>query len=133
MVSKALLRLLGDPAGQRKQRTSAPKYKNQAVTIDGIRFASHAEGVRYQQLKHWQEQGIISNLELQPAYKIADPVILDGKKQRARFYRADFRYTRVDTGEQVVEDVKGFKTDMYKAKRHLVKQLFGIEIKEILL
>lgn len=131
MVSKALLRLLGDPAGQRKQRTSAPKYKNQAVTIDGIRFASHAEGVRYQQLKHWQEQGIISNLELQPAYKIADPVILDGKKQRARFYRADFRYIRVDTGEQVVEDVKGFKTEMYKAKRHLVKQLFGIEIKEI--
>lgn len=131
MVSKAMMRLLGDTKPSKPKRK--PKYNNQATTVDGIRFDSHAESVRYQQLKHWQEQGIISNLELQPAYKIADAVLLDGKKQRARFYRADFRYTRTDTGEHVVEDVKGVKTANYKTKRHLVKQLFGIEIKEILI
>jgi len=31
----------------------------------------------------------------------------------------------------VVEDVKGFKTEMYKLKRHLVKEIHGIEVVEI--
>lgn len=34
-------------------------------------------------------------------------------------------------GLTVVEDVKGFRTDAYKIKRELMKDRYGIEIREI--
>ena len=50
-------------------------------------------------------------------------MILDGKKKRIRKYKADFSY--------IVEDVKGFKTELYKLKRHLFKAIHDIEVIEI--
>ena len=43
---------------------------------------------------------------------------------------ADFVYTDVETGETVVEDTKGFRTDVYKIKRKLMLKVHGIKIKE---
>jgi hypothetical protein len=43
-------------------------------------------------------------------------------------YRADFVY--VESGARVVEDVKGFRTVVYKLKRRLMLACHGIEIKE---
>ena len=45
-------------------------------------------------------------------------------------YVADFVYTDVETGETVVEDTKGFRTDVYKIKRKLMLKVHGIKIKE---
>lgn len=42
---------------------------------------------------------------------------------------ADFVYTTED-GAQIIEDVKGMKTDVYKLKKKLMKELRGIEILE---
>lgn len=105
------------------------KYRNKKTVVDGITFDSKKEAERYKQLKRMQEAGDISDLELQPEFVIAERVKLDGKTKRQRKYRADFRY--LQSGEVVVEDVKGFKTEMYKLKRHLVKERHGVEVKEI--
>lgn len=106
------------------------KYKNVPVIIDGIKFQSKKEGAHYRKLKALLEAGKISNLKLQPKFNIAASVMLDGKKKAIRKYTADFSYID-EHGEYVVVDVKGFRTEMYKLKRHLVKELHDIEVTEI--
>jgi len=46
-------------------------------------------------------------------------------------YKADFTYFD-DTkgGAFVVEDTKGFRTEGYKLKRHMMKAVHGIEVLE---
>jgi hypothetical protein len=49
-------------------------------------------------------------------------------------YEADFVYFLVESGEMVVEDVKGVATrkiSTYRMKRKMMKALHNIEIKEI--
>jgi hypothetical protein len=43
-------------------------------------------------------------------------------------YVADFVYT--ENGQQIVEDVKGFKTREYKAKKKMMAAQHDIEIRE---
>ena len=106
------------------------KYKNKLVIIDGIKFASIKEGQYYRKLKRLLAAGKISDLRLQPSFVIAKSVYLDGKKKAARKYKADFSYID-EHGEYIVVDVKGFRTEMYKLKRHLVKELHNIEVVEV--
>lgn len=108
-----------------------PKYSNIKTEIDGITFDSKKEAQRYVTLKLLERIGDIEDLVLQPKFLIAESVILDGRKQRARYYIADFQYTDLVTGKTVVEDVKGMKTAAYRAKRHQVKLIHGIEVKEV--
>lgn len=89
------------------------KYGASGVTIDGHYFPSKAEGRRYQQLKALLAQGEISALELQPRF----PIYIDGKLVTT--YVADFRYHDTQLQEQVVEDVKGFKTPEYLSLIHI--------------
>lgn len=110
-----------------KKRT---KYSNVKVVIDGIKFDSKKEGAHYYKLKDLQDAGKITNLTLQPKFDIAASVILDGRRRAIRKYIADFSYID-DAGKLVVEDVKGYKTELYKLKRHLVKEIHGIEVVEI--
>lgn len=104
------------------------KYSNTKVVIDGITFDSKREGSRYVQLKMMEKAGVISELELQPVIELAPAVTIDGKTKRPLTYRGDFRY--VENGESVLEDCKGMLTDVYKIKRHLVKALCGLDIRE---
>lgn len=101
------------------------------TVVDGVTFPSKAEARRYGQLKLLERAGVIAELELHPKYELAPAVVLDGKRHRARFYIADFRYRETATGETVVEDVKGRRLDVYTLKRHLVRHIHGIEVKEI--
>ncbi len=101
------------------------KYKNKPTVIDGIRFMSQKEGVRYVQLKQLLKARLITNLELQPPFNC----VINGVKICK--YLADFRYIDVKTNEEIVEDVKGFKTSIYRLKKKLVKALFNIDIIEI--
>ena len=100
------------------------KYRNKPVMYDGIRFASKKEGDRYAILKLLEKQGMISALVLQPKFKF-EGLWLD---RRECMYIADFQY--MENGKLVVEDTKGFKTDVYKIKRGLMKRDLGIEIFE---
>lgn len=110
--------------GQRPHSKS--KYRNQKTVVAGITFDSQKESRRYQELTAMQEAGHIRNLELQPRYDL----VVDGDK--LGYYQADFRYTVVETGVVVTEDVKSpaTKTPQYRIKKKLVKALYGVDILE---
>lgn len=46
-------------------------------------------------------------------------------------YVADFVYTDVETGENIVEDTKGIRTTEYIIKRKLMLAVHSIRIKEV--
>ena len=101
------------------------KYRAQPVEIDGIRFASKKEGRRYKELCLRKIAGEIDALELQPSYQI----ILNDRKICK--YIADFRYQDKVLGREVIEDVKGVRTPLYKLKKKLVEAQYNIEVSEI--
>lgn len=102
--------------------TSKSKYRAVPTFVDGIRFASKAEAKRYQELKLLERAGEISRLELQPRYDIT----INGTKVCT--YVGDFRYFTKD--KQVLEDVKGVKTPVYRIKRKLLSALYNVEVLE---
>lgn len=95
------------------------KYRAKKTTVDGITFDSKAESRRYTDLRLLEKAGIISDLELQPLFRLQDG-FTDGKGTRHRSidYVADFRY--IEDGRTVVEDVKGMRTPVYKLKKKLL-------------
>ena len=92
--------------------------------VDGIRFDSKKEANRYCELKLLEKGGIISNLALQVPYTLVEST----KYGRAIKYVADFVYK--ENGNTIVEDVKGVKTPVYKIKKRLMAEKYGIVIKE---
>src|SRR3546814_11142842 len=94
------------------------KYRAQRTDVDGITFDSKAEARRYSQLKLLETAREIKDLELQPSY----PIQIEGVKVCT--YKADFTYLDRLTGKRVVEDVKGFKTPVYRLKKTLVKAMY---------
>jgi len=100
------------------------KYRAVKTEVDGIVFDSKREAARYMELMLLQRAGEISHLELQPVYEC----VVNGKKICT--YRADFRYfTKLGN---IVEDVKGVKTPIYRLKKKLVEALYaGVTIQEI--
>lgn len=109
------------------------KYRAIRTTVDGITFDSKREANRYSELKMMEKAGIINSLKLQPEFKCQ----INGKKICT--YKADFEYLMVDEegpdgqiGYYIVEDVKGFKTPVYRLKKKLVEACYpGTVIKEI--
>ena len=104
------------------------KYRAKPCVIDGVRFASQREGKRYLELKALEKAGKILQLRLQPEYPL-HAGDLDNEPARLGVYRADFEY--LQDGQQVVEDVKGFKTPLYRWKKRHVEAQYGIEIREV--
>lgn len=108
------------------------KYHNVPVTVDGIRFDSRKEALRFAALRVLLRAGAISDLRLQPEYTLQEAYTTpEGVRVRAIRYRADFSYWR--DGEQIVEDVKsaGTKTRVYEIKRKLLLDKHGITITEV--
>ncbi len=62
--------------------------------------------------------GVITNLKQQPEFILQRAFKYRGKTIREIKYRADFSYRYVG-GKFVVEEVKGFKTEIYKLKRKM--------------
>lgn len=108
------------------------KYGNRKVTLDGYQFDSVREATRYSQLQLLQRAGQITDLELQPRFELIPRQRRDdGKPERACEYVADFRYTDVRTGKQVIEDTKGMRTRDYIVKRKLMLHVHGISVREV--
>jgi Protein of unknown function (DUF1064) len=101
------------------------KYGAIPVEIDGVRFASKAEGRRYAELKLAESAGIIRDLKLQPRF----PFEIGGELMFT--YVGDFVYDDVQTKIKVVEDVKGVQTPVYKLKKKIIEKYYGIKITEI--
>ena len=105
------------------------KYNNKITELDGIKFHSRKESLRYSQLKLYEKGGLIENLRLQVAYELIPKLVINGKTERAIKYVADFVYTDTVNNREVVEDVKGMITDIFKIKYRLMKQIYNIDIK----
>lgn len=104
------------------------KYHARKATVDGITFDSRREADRYLVLKSMEEDGIIENLRRQVRYELVPAFDVDGRHYRPVFYVADFTY--VEDGKEVVEDVKGVVTDVYRLKSKLFARRYGKVIKE---
>ena len=106
------------------------KYGAQKITVDGERFDSKREAARYLELRLQEKQGAIQNLRRQVAFVLLnDYTRSDGKHIRGIKYIADFTYLGPG-GDLVVEDCKGFRTDIYKLKKKLFEARYGTIIKE---
>ena len=100
------------------------KYRNKITLLDGIKFRSQREAVRYAELKLLERAKKIMKLECQPKF----PLLVNGEK--VCIYIADFRYETKDKN-RVVEDVKGMRTALYLIKKKLLKACYGIDVIEV--
>jgi hypothetical protein len=113
-----------------KQEVAKTKFHSVRVEIDGIKFASKAEGHRYSELKLMERAGLIRHLRLQ----VPHPLVVNEVKICT--YIADFCYMEKvpfasgESWQPVVEDVKGMKTPVYSLKKKLLKAILGITIRE---
>lgn len=108
-----------------EKKPKRSKYGNSATEVDGIKFDSAREAKRYRELLLLLKAGIIGLLRMQVGYE------LNPGGTHSLKYIADFVYIITATGEEVVEDVKGWRTKEYRKKRRLMKKVYGIVIKEI--
>lgn len=106
------------------------KYHAQKTVLDGIKFDSKKEANRYAELKIMERAGLISGLQRQVRFELIPAFDVDGKHYRPTSYVADFVYTDVKSGKQVVEDCKGFRTDIYRLKAKMFAHKFGVSILE---
>lgn len=97
----------------------ASKYRSKKVKIDGMVFDSKKEANRYLELKLLVKAKEIRDLELQPRFVLQESFKRKGKTHRAITYIADFKYIDCKTGKTVVEDTKGYRTEVYNIKKKL--------------
>lgn len=119
------------------------KYGNNTIVIGDNTYDSMKEYRRYLDLLMLEKAGEIEDLRRQvkfiliPAQREPNTVgkrggIKKGKLlEREVAYFADFVYKDVKSGEIVVEDTKGMRTDKYIIKRKLMLYVHHIKIKEV--
>lgn len=105
------------------------KYHNQKIHINGETFDSKKEYNRYVELLYMEKGHIITDLHRQVEFLLIPTQNICGETVRRAVYVADFTYRIGD--KLVVEDVKGFKTDVYKLKRKLMKMIHDIDVREV--
>lgn len=110
------------------------KFNAQKVELDGMTFDSKKEYRRYIELKAMQQRGEITRLEHHTKFELAPKTKLEGENRAkpAVRYFADFTYYIAD--KYIVEDVKSAATkklSSYRTKKHLMKTVHGIDIKEV--
>lgn len=91
------------------------KYGNTRTEYNGILYDSAKEAGRALQLDMLQRAGKVSNVKRQ----VSIPLMVNGVKVAT--YRADFIYTDNETGVQVIEDVKGYETAIFKLKKKILE------------
>jgi hypothetical protein len=86
-------------------------------------FASKAEFKRYTELTWLLNAGNIAMLECQPVFLLQEAfeveAIPKAVKHRKITYKADFIYFDNELNEYVVEDTKGYRTDLYMMKKKI--------------
>ena len=95
------------------------KYYNKKTEVNGILFDSKLEANRYKELILLQKAGLIKDLILQPSYELIPSFKKNNKTYRKTSYNADFSYFDINQGKIIIEDTKGFKTDIYMLKKKL--------------
>ena len=125
---------------------SSKYYNIKTKTSDGNVFDSSKEARRWEYLLLLLKAGVIFDLQRQVKYVLIPTQyetyerysktgkrLKDGQRllEKECAYYADFVYTLTETGENVVEDAKGVKTEAYKIKKKLMLAVHSIKIKEV--
>lgn len=129
------------------KREKGKKYNNTKVEYNGIKFDSKKEMQRYLVLKTAEENGLISNLQLQVRFELIPAVkeeYIEHLKTKDKIktktvqlpitYTCDFMYDK--EGETIVEDVKASPKiasldKSFILKEKLFRWKFGFSIKRI--
>ena len=112
------------------------KYFSSKVKMYGMSFDSKTEASHYMKLKTRQENGEITNLQLQVEFEIIPKLVVDELKvlktktklvhkvlERAAHYTADFVYE--ENGKIIIEEVKSRGTMLardYPLRRKLIRK-----------
>lgn len=138
VVTAEMLYHLSQLLTQKVGQKGAGKYHAHRMEVFGHRFDSKREVKRFLTLLTWLHKEEIRNLELQPQWKLKGngdflryPPTPRNSKGRIITYAADFRYVNIKENRIIVEDVKGFDTDMSRIKRGLLWSLHGIQVEII--
>lgn len=102
------------------------KYNARKTEIDGVVYDSGKEARRHQELILMAKSGLISELEVKPAF-ILQEAFRDayGRWHRKISYEADYAYTQ--DGQRVVEDTKGGKatqTDAFRMRFKMAQKKY---------
>lgn len=89
-----------------------------------IYFDSKGEARRYIDLKMLERFGKIKNLKLQVPHTLLEGFIYENKKYTDIVYVSDFEYDLIDEKVHVVEDKKGYRTDVYRMKKKMLLNVF---------
>lgn len=95
------------------------KYGNKKTFYNGRVYDSKKEAKRSYELDMLQRAGYIHSLERQKRIELQESFRIRGTAVRAITYVADFYYYDNTRKAWVVEDTKGFRTDVYKLKKKL--------------
>jgi hypothetical protein len=104
------------------------KFGNSRITVNGEKYRSKKEYNYHQLLLSRLKNGEISDLRREVPFILAPPVKIAGRTKPALRYFADFVWA--EKGETIVCDCKGWRTDIYRIKRHLMATVHGITILE---
>lgn len=97
------------------------KFNAERVVTDDGAFDSKKEHRRWCELKLEQLAGEIRNLRHHTKFKFEHNGVLIGT------YESDFDYFRGN--EYVVEDAKGYETDVFRLKAKMMRAFYGIEVR----
>jgi hypothetical protein len=100
------------------------KYNAKSKVVDGIKFSSKKEANRYIDLKTLQKAGVITDLQLQPKFRVQDGFIYNGERIRPINYTADFKYYDTKREVTVVEEVKGYITQDFMLRWKIILNKF---------
>lgn len=104
------------------------KYGNIKEEYNGEIYMSKAEA-RYARFLDLSKKAVHSKQRV-ASWERQVPYLIEINGVKICKYLADFRVTYCDGTVEVV-DVKGYRTDIYRIKKKLVKAVHGIEIIEV--
>ena len=94
-------------------------YARKTECNQGHLHDSKKESFRCNDLTLMVKARVISNLTQQPNFTLQEGFRYKGKWVRKISYKADFSYFDNVEKKQVIEDTKGYKTEVYRIKKKM--------------
>lgn len=127
-------------AAEEEKKKKSSKYHAEKASRSDLTFDSKKEAHRYDELMLMKQAGMIRDLKLQVRFCLIEGFKTpEGVKHNGEYYVADFVYERKTAPDcngdvhwlKVVEDVKGYRTQVYRNKAKLFRERYGFSITEV--
>lgn len=125
---------------EEEKKKKGSKYHAEKASRGDLTFDSKKEARRYDELMLMKQAGMIRDLKLQVRFCLIEGFkTTEGVKHNGEYYVADFVYERKTVPDcngdvhwlKVVEDVKGYRTQVYRNKAKLFRERYGFSITEV--